>query len=336
MWIIIVLAVILILVLINIRVVPQSKQFVIERLGKYAGTWDAGLHVKAPLIDKIVKTITLKEQVLDSPPQPVITKDNVTMQIDTVVYFRIFDAKLYTYGAVNPVSALENLTATTLRNIVGGLDLDSTLTSRDNINAEMTQSLDTATDQWGIKVTRVELKNIMPPKEIQNAMEKQMKAERDKRQTLLEAEAHKAASVTRAEGDKQAMILAAEGERDARIARAEGEARAIYLSKKAEADGLAALKAVEVNQAILELRRYEALIEVANGQAAKIIVPTDAVEMVKRDVLFSETSGIGDTTEPAPAPAAPAKTDACCARLTGGDSDVNSKLTGTGNTLTAI
>lgn len=318
MWVIILLAIILVLVLANIRVVPQSKQFVIERLGKYTGTWDAGLHVKMPLIDKIVKTITLKEQVLDSPPQPVITKDNVTMQIDTVVYFRIFDAKLYTYGAVNPVSALENLTATTLRNIVGGLDLDSTLTSRDNINAEMTQSLDTATDQWGIKVTRVELKNIMPPKEIQNAMEKQMKAERDKRQTLLEAEAHKAASVTRAEGDKQAMILAAEGERDARIARAEGEARAIYLSKKAEADGLAALKAVEVNQAILELKRYEALIQVANGQAAKIIVPTDAVEMVKRDVLFSEASGVGDTTQPAPAPVAPEKKDDCCARLSGG------------------
>ena len=312
MILVIILVAILVLVGINIRVVPQSKQYVLERLGKYHTTWDAGLHVKVPLIDKIVKTITLKEQVLDSPPQPVITKDNVTMQIDTVVYFRIFDAKMYTYGAVNPVSALENLTATTLRNIVGGLDLDSTLTSRDNINAEMTQSLDIATDQWGIKVTRVELKNIMPPKEIQNAMEKQMKAERDKRQTLLEAEAHKAASVTRAEGDKQAMILAAEGERDARIARAEGEARAIYLSKKAEADGLAALKAVEINQAVLELKKYEALIQVANGQAAKIIVPTDAVEMVKKNVLFAETSGLGDTTKPAEAPMPEAQADPCC------------------------
>lgn len=237
------------------------------------------------------------------------------MQIDTVVYFRIFDAKLYAYGAVNPISALENLAATTLRNIVGELELDGTLTSRDTINGKMTTILDEATDQWGIKVNRVELKNIIPPAEIQNAMEKQMKAERDRRETLLQAEGHKAAAITRAEGDKQAMILAAEGERDARIARAEGEARAIYLSKKAEADGLRALKEAGADQAVLELKKYEALVDMSNGQAAKIIVPTDAVNAVRSNVLFSETAGIGDVTHPAAAPAEPVKTDACCERF---------------------
>ena len=216
-----------------IHIVPQASEFVIELLGKYRTTWPAGIHLKVPLLERIAKKVTLKEQVLDSPPQPVITKDNVTMQIDTVVYFKVFDAKLYAYGVVNPIAALETLTATTLRNIVGGLDLDATLTSRDQINAQMTQFLDEATDQWGIKVTRVELKNIIPPREIQSAMEKQMKAERDKREALLQAEGHKAAAITRAEGDKQAMILEAEGERDARIARAEGEAKAILLAKKA-------------------------------------------------------------------------------------------------------
>ena len=216
-----------------------------------------------------------------------------------MVYFRIYDAKLYAYGAVNPISALENLTATTLRNLVGELELDGTLTSRDTINGKMTAILDEATDQWGIKVGRVELKNIIPPAEIQNAMEKQMKAERDRRETLLQAEGHKAAAITRAEGDKQAMILAAEGERDARIARAEGEARAIYLAKKAEADGLRALREAGADAAVLELKKYEALVQMANGRASKIIVPTDAVETAKRDVMFSEVSGLGDTTPPA-------------------------------------
>ena len=225
---------VIVLLLLCLRVVPQASQHVIERLGKYCKTWEAGLHFLIPVIVRVAKRVTLKEQVLDSPPQPVITKDNVTMQIDTVVYFKVFDAKLFTYGAVNPISALSNLTATTLRNIVGELELDDTLTSRDTINGKMTEILDSATDQWGIKVNRVELKNIIPPAEIQNAMEKQMKAERDRRETLLEAEGHKAAVITRAEGDKQAMILAAEGERDARIARAEGEAKAILLAKKAE------------------------------------------------------------------------------------------------------
>ncbi len=251
---------ILLILLSSIKIVPQAHEYVIEFLGKYRTTWSAGIHVLIPFFEHIARRITLKEQVLDSPPQAVITKDNVTMQIDTVVYFKVFDSSLFTYGAVNPISALENLTATTLRNIVGELELDGTLTSRDTINAKMTEILDDATNPWGIRVSRVELKNIIPPKEIQMAMEKQMKAERDRRETLLQAEGHKAAAITRAEGDKQAMILAAEGERDARIARAEGEAKAIFLAKKAEADGLAALKAAGVDAAVLELKKYEALV----------------------------------------------------------------------------
>ena len=305
-------AVVAFIILLCLRVVPQATEYVIERLGKYQKTWSAGLHLLIPIIDRVSKKVTLKEQVLDSPPQPVITKDNVTMQIDTVVYFKVFDAKLFTYGAVNPISALSNLTATTLRNLVGELELDDTLTSRDTINGKMTEILDSATDQWGIKVNRVELKNIIPPAEIQNAMEKQMKAERDRRETLLEAEGHKAAVITRAEGDKQAMILAAEGERDARIARAEGEAKAVLLAKKAEADGLAALKEVGVDTAILELRKYEALVSMSNGTASKIIVPTDAVNMTKSNVIFSETTGLGDVTPPAPKKAATKKSDPCC------------------------
>ena len=308
----VVLGILVLICLACLRVVPQAMQYVVERIGKYCKTWDAGLHFLIPIIDRISKKVTLKEQVLDSPPQPVITKDNVTMQIDTVVYFKVFDAKLFTYGAVNPISALSNLTATTLRNIVGELELDDTLTSRDTINGKMTEILDDATDQWGIKVNRVELKNIIPPSEIQNAMEKQMKAERDRRETLLEAEGHKAAVITRAEGDKQAMILAAEGERDARIARAEGEAKAILLAKQAEADGLAALKAAGVDEAVLELKKYEALVSMSDGKASKIIVPTDAVEMVKANVMFSETSGIGDVTPPAKEKPKTKKTDVCC------------------------
>lgn len=296
----------------NVRIVPQATEYVIEILGKYKTTWGAGLHVKIPIIEKIAKKITLKEQVIDSPPQPVITKDNVTMQIDTVVYFRIFDARLYTYGAVNPISALENLTATTLRNIVGELELDGTLTSRDTINAKMTSILDEATDQWGIKVNRVELKNIIPPAEIQNAMEKQMKAERERRETLLQAEGHKAAAITRAEGDKQAMILAAEGERDARIARAEGEAKAIYLKKKAEADGIREIKEAGADSAVLELKRYEALVSLSNSTAAKLIIPTDAVNAVTNNVMFTETTGLGDITKPAPKPVPKPPADPCC------------------------
>lgn len=311
----IVLAVIIVILISCLKIVPQATQYVIEFLGKYQTTWDAGLHFKIPVLQKISRRVTLKEQVLDSAPQPVITKDNVTMRIDTVVYYRIFDAKLYTYGVVNPINALENLTATTLRNIVGELELDGTLTSRDTINGKMTAILDDATDKWGMKVNRVELKNIIPPEEIQNAMEKQMKAERDRRETLLQAEGHKAAAITRAEGDKQAMILAAEGERDARIARAEGEARAIYLAKKAEADGLIALKEAGADAAVLELKKYEALVKMADGTAAKLIIPTDAVNAVTNNAIFSETTGIGDSTKSAPKPVETEKNDPCCERF---------------------
>ena len=305
-------ALVLIFILANMKIVPQAHEYVIEFLGKYKTTWSAGFHVLIPFFERIARKITLKEQVLDSPPQPVITKDNVTMQIDTVVYFKVFDSKLFTYGAVNPISALENLTATTLRNLVGELELDGTLTSRDTINAKMTEILDEATDQWGIKVGRVELKNIIPPREIQVAMEKQMKAERDRRETLLQAEGHKAAAITRAEGDKQAMILAAEGERDARIARAEGEAKAIFLAKKAEADGIQALKEAGADAAVIELKKYDALVRMADGKASKIIIPTDAVQAVNRNVLFAETAGLGDVTKPAPEAPKPPKPDYCC------------------------
>lgn len=313
MEVLIVLGVLLLIILIvGIKIVPQATEYVVERLGKYCKTWSAGIHFLIPLIDRISKKVTLKEQYLDSPPQPVITKDNVTMQIDTVVFFKVFDSNLFTYGVVNPISALENLTATTLRNIVGELELDDTLTSRDTINGKMTEILDSATDQWGIKVNRVELKNIMPPSEIQNAMEKQMKAERDRRETLLEAEGHKAAVITRAEGDKQALVLQAEGERDARIARAEGEAKAILLAKEAEAAGLRALKAANADEAVLELKKFEALIALSNGVASKIIVPTDAVNMTKSNVLFSETTGLGDVTPAGKRPVDPPKDDVCC------------------------
>lgn len=296
--VIVVVVVLFVIIIANLRVVPQASEYVIELLGKYRTTWSAGLHLKIPFVERVAKKITLKEQVLDSPPQPVITKDNVAMQIDTVVYYRIFDAKLYTYGVVNPVNALANLTATTLRNLVGELELDGTLTSRDTINGKMTAILDEATDQWGIKVGRVELKNIIPPKEIQSAMEKEMKAERDRRETLLQAEGHKAAAITRAEGEKQAAILAAEGERDACIARAEGEAKALLLARQAEAEGLRMLREAGADAAVLELKKYDALVRMADGRASKIIVPTDAVNAVTRDVLFSEASGLGDATAP--------------------------------------
>lgn len=307
--------VLLVIILANVCIVPQATQYVVEFLGKYRATWDAGIHIKVPFLERVAKKITLKEQVLDSPPQPVITKDNVTMQIDTVVYFRIFDSKLYAYGAVNPISALENLTATTLRNIVGELELDGTLTSRDTINGKMTEILDEATDQWGIKVGRVELKNIIPPAEIQNAMEKQMKAERDRRETLLQAEGHKAAAITRAEGDKQAMILAAEGERDARIARAEGEAKAVLLAKQAEAQGITLIREAHPDAAVIELKKYDALVKMGDGQAVKLVIPTDAVQAVKSNVLFTETTGLGDATDPVPPKKPEKSSDPCCERF---------------------
>ena len=313
MWPVYLIAGILAIILFGcIRIVPEATQYVIELLGKYRTTWSAGIHLKIPVIEKVAKKITLKEQVMDSPPQPVITKDNVTMQIDTVVFFRVFDARLFAYGVVNPIKALENLTATTLRNIVGEMELDGTLTSRDIINTKMAEILDEATDQWGMKVSRVELKNIIPPAEIQNAMEKQMKAERDRRETLLQAEGHKAAAITRAEGDKQAMILEAEGERDAKIARAEGEARAIYLAKKAEADGIIALREAGADAAVLELKKYEALVNMSNGTASKLIIPTDAVNAVTSNAIFTETTGLGDNVKATEKPAKKAKKDECC------------------------
>lgn len=308
----IVVVVLIILIIKLVVVVPQAHEYVTELFGKYNRTLTAGIHLMVPFFEKVSKKITLMEQILDAPPQPVITKDNVTMQIDSVVYFRVFDSKLFAYGAVNPVDALENLTATTLRNLVGELDLDGTLTSRDVINAKMTSIIDKATDEWGIRVTRVELKNIIPPQEIRESMEKQMRAERDRRETLLQAEGHKAAVITRAEGDKQAEILAAEGDRDARIARAEGEAKEIYLKKKAEADGIRELINAGITPEVLEIKRFETLAKVSDGQASKIIIPTDVVESVKKDVLFNETTGLGSVTKSAPKKVAPTKKDECC------------------------
>ena len=280
--IIIVAALIVWFIASNLRVVSQSEAYVIEFLGKYKDTWEAGMHLKIPFLERVAKKVTLKEQVLDAPPQPVITKDNVTMQIDAVVYFRVFNPMLFT----------------TLRNVVGELELDETLTSRDAINSKMALILDDATDPWGIKVIRVELKNIIPPKGIQESMEKQMKAEREKRETLLLAEAHKEADIKEAEGHKLAVVLEAEGERDARIARAEGEARAVYLGKKAEADGLRELMAAGVDESVLRLKQFEAMQKIADGRAAKIIIPTDMVDMVTKSVAFSETSGLGSVTAP--------------------------------------
>ncbi len=302
----------IIIILSCIVIVPQANQYIVELLGKYKSTWDAGLHLKIPFFERIASKVTLKEMILDSPPQPVITKDNVTMQIDTVVYYLIFDAKAYTYGVMNPVSALSNLTATTLRNIVGDMELDETLSSRDRINEQMTCLLDVATDRWGIKVNRVELKNIIPPKDIQDSMEKQMKAERERRETLLQAEGHKQAVITRAEGDKQAAILQAEGERDARIARAEGEARAVRLAKEAEAAGIKAIREAAPDYSVLELRKYDALVQMSNGRAAKLIVPTDAVSAVTKNAIFTETTGLGDATSPEEELVDPHAEDVCC------------------------
>ena len=306
-------AVVLMVIFSCIKIVPQTESYVVERLGRFLTIWGAGLHFLAPFgIDKITARATTKEKVLDTPPQSVITSDNVPLTIDAVVYHKTFDPKLYAYGAANPVEALANLTTTTLRNIVGELTLDESLTSRDSINAKMTENLDRATDEWGIRVTRVEIRNITPSADIRESMEKQMKAERARRETLLEAEGHKQAVITRAEGDKQAMILAAEGERDARIARAEGEAKAVLLQKQAEADGLRAIMQACPTPEVIELKRYEALVEMANGTASKLIVPTDTVEMVKRNAVFTETTGLGDVTEEAPKAKKPAKKDVCC------------------------
>ena len=269
-----------------IKIVPQANAIVVERLGGYLTTWSVGLHFKAPFIDRVAKKVLLKEQVVDFPPQPVITKDNVTMQIDTVVYFQITDPKLYAYGVENPIMAIENLTATTLRNIIGDLELDETLTSRETINTKMRSSLDVATDPWGIKVNRVELKNIIPPAAIQDAMEKQMKAERERREailraegekksTILVAEGHKESAILDAEAEKQAAILKAEAQKEATIREAEGKAEAIMKVQQANADGIRAIKEAGADDAVLTLKSLEALGVLANGKATKIVVPSD-------------------------------------------------------------
>ena len=269
-------AVILFIIIIkNISVVQQSRAYVIERLGAFSAVWEVGIHFKIPFIERIAKRVSLKEQVLDYPPQPVITKDNVTMQIDTVVYFQITDPKLYTYGVEQPMMAMENLTATTLRNIIGDLELDQTLTSRDLINTNMRAILDEATDPWGIKVTRVELKNILPPQDIQNSMEKQMKAERDRRQAILQAEGTKHSQILVAEGEKESAILRADAEKQSAILRAQGQAEAILAVQKATAESLRLLNEACPNDQVIKLKALEAMQKVADGKATKIIIPSE-------------------------------------------------------------
>ena len=271
----VIVVILLILVLSNVHVVQQSRAYVIERLGAFQSVWGVGIHVKVPFIDRIAKKVSLKEQVLDYPPQPVITKDNVTMQIDTVVYFQITDPKLYTYGVEYPMVAMETLTATTLRNIIGDLELDQTLTSRDVINTKMRAILDEATDLWGIKVNRVELKNILPPADIQSSMEKQMKAERDRRQAILQAEGTKTSQILVAEGEKEAAILRADAEKQAAILKAEGEAQAILAVQKAMADSLKILNEACPNDQVIKLKALETMKSVADGKATKIIIPSE-------------------------------------------------------------
>ena len=279
-FIIALIVLVFIIVVRNIVVVQQSKAFVIERLGAFQAVWGVGLHLKVPFIDRIARRVSLKEQVLDYPPQPVITKDNVTMQIDTVVYFQITDPKLYTYGVEQPMMAMENLTATTLRNIIGDLELDQTLTSRDLINTRMRAILDDATDPWGIKVNRVELKNILPPQDIQSSMEKQMKAERDRRQAILQAEGQKKSAILIAEGEKESAILRADAEKQAAILKAEGEAEAIRAVQKALADSLEMLNKSAPNDQVIKLKSIQAMEKVADGKATKIIIPSQMQGMV--------------------------------------------------------
>jgi regulator of protease activity HflC (stomatin/prohibitin superfamily) len=259
----------------NIRIVPQAKAYVVERLGAYHATWQVGLHFKIPLIDAVARKVSLKEKVIDFPPQPVITKDNVTMEIDTVIYFQITDPKLYTYGVESPMDAIENLTATTLRNIIGELELDESLTSREHINAKIRLVLDEATDPWGIKINRVEVKNIIPPQDIQTAMEKQMRAERERREAILIAEGEKTSAILIAEGQKEAAILQAEAKKLAAIKEAEGQSEAILMLNKATADGLALIKAAQLDDAVIKLKSLEAFEKAANGQATKIIIPSE-------------------------------------------------------------
>ena len=287
MWILIILAVLFIILLVtNVRVVPQATEFVIERLGTYYTTWETGLHFKVPLVDRVAKRISLKEQVMDFAPQPVITKDNVTMQIDTIVFYQVTDAKLYTYGVERPILAIESLTATTLRNIIDDMELDHTLTSRDVINSRITSALDQATDKWGIKVNRVELKNIVPPRDIQDAMEKQMRAERERREAILRAEGEKRSQILIAEGkkesqilnaeaEKQAAILLAEAEKEKKIREGQGEAESIMLVQRAQADAIRLLNEASPSREVLTLKAYESFMKAADGQATKIIIPSE-------------------------------------------------------------
>ncbi len=285
----ILLVVIAIIAISGLKIIPQAKAYVIERLGAYNKTLHTGLNYVIPIIERVSNKVSLKEIVKDFAPQPVITKDNVTMQIDTVVYFQITDPKLYTYGVENPISAIENLTATTLRNIIGELELDETLTSRDIINSKMRSILDEATDPWGIKVTRVEVKNILPPRDIQDAMEKQMRAERERREKILQAEGEKKAAILTAEGEKESMILRAEAKKEAQIKEAEGEAQAIIKIQEANAQGLKLLREAKADEAVLKLKSYEAFEKVADGKATKIIVPSDLQNLVTAATVFDES-----------------------------------------------
>ena len=279
------------LLLTNVKIVPQAKVYVIERLGAYSSTWDTGLHVKIPLIDRISKKVSIKEQVADFQPQPVITKDNVTMQIDTVLFFQVTDAKLFTYGVERPVAAIESLTATTLRNIIGDLELDQTLTSRDTINTKITATLDAATDKWGIKVNRVELKNIIPPREIQEAMEKQMKAERERRESILRAEGEKRSQILVAEGEKESAILRADAKREAHIREAQGESEAILMVQRATADAIKMLNEAAPSKQVLSLKGIEAFDRVADGKSTKIIIPSEIQSLAGLAVSLKDMIG---------------------------------------------
>ena len=293
---IILFVLIIILLATNIVIVPQAAQFVVERLGVYSATWNAGIHVKIPFIDRIAKRVSLKEQVVDFAPQPVITRDNVTMQIDTVVFFQVTDSKLYTYGVERPISAIENLTATTLRNIIGELELDHTLTSRDVINSQITSLLDEATDRWGIKVNRVELKNIIPPHEIQDAMEKQMKAERQRREAILRAEGEKRSAILVAEGEKESAILRADAIKEQKIREAAGEAEAILTVQRAMAESIRMLNEADPSQKVLTLRSLETLQKVADGKSTKLIIP---IEIANLGGLVASVKELASDTEKA-------------------------------------
>ncbi len=280
--------ILLLIIAASFRLVTQTKKYVVERLGGYYTTWGVGIHFLVPIIDRVVSVVSLKEQVKDFDPQPVITKDNVTMQIDTVVFFSITDPKAYTYGTENPMLAIEKISATTLRNIIGDLDLDQTLTSRDLINTQMRRILDEATDPWGIKVNRVEVKNILPPKDIRDSMEKQMRAERERRQTILIAEGQKRAEILKAEGEAEAVILRANAVKEQKIREAEGEAEAIYKLKEAEALGIKLIKDSKPDEAVLKIKGYEALAKVADGQSTKIVVPTNVTDLASSIMMAAE------------------------------------------------